>query len=87
LVAQLNIFLEYFRYFVDQKPIWEQDSGLIIPGRNLEVDSSVAQYTGGLMQVKYQILNLISTTSFYHVSINDGIVMSSKFYICSVYAF
>ncbi|KAF4529979.1 hypothetical protein B566_EDAN015748 [Ephemera danica] len=37
------------KYFVDQKPIWQQDTGLILPGKTLEPDSSVAQYTGGIV--------------------------------------
>lgn len=39
------------KHFVDQKPIWEQDAGLAIPARNLKVDESIAQYTGGIVQV------------------------------------
>lgn len=38
------------KYFLDQKPIWEEDSGLIIPGNTFSVDESVAQYTGGIAQ-------------------------------------
>ena len=45
------------RYFVDEKPIWDEDQSLIIPGRtgNL-VDDSVAQYTGGLIVVSEKFL-------------------------------
>ncbi|NP_001164373.1 mitochondrial-processing peptidase subunit alpha [Nasonia vitripennis] len=36
------------KYFVDQKPIWEEDSSLIISDRSKNfVDESIAQYTGG----------------------------------------
>ncbi|GLH08524.1 Mitochondrial-processing peptidase subunit alpha [Gryllus bimaculatus] len=38
------------KYFVEQKPIWEEDSGLIIPGSTFSVDESIAQYTGGIVQ-------------------------------------
>lgn len=36
------------KYFVDEKPIWEEDESLT-SGRNLIIDESVAQYTGGLV--------------------------------------
>jgi hypothetical protein len=39
-----------FRHFVEKKPIWVQDSSLVIPGRR-EVDRSLAQYTGGMVKV------------------------------------
>lgn len=38
------------RYFVDKKPIWVQNDSLALPGHR-EIDRSVAQYTGGLVQV------------------------------------
>ena len=34
------------KYFVDKPPIWIENPNLVLP-RNLDVDSSVAQYTGG----------------------------------------
>lgn len=38
------------KYFVDEKPIWEEDESLIIPGKQTNlVDESVAQYTGGIV--------------------------------------
>ena len=41
-----------FRYFEDRKPVWMENNSLVLPGRR-EVDRSVAQYTGGLVQVKF----------------------------------
>lgn len=38
------------RYFVEKKPIWVQDSSLVMPGHR-EVDRSLAQYTGGIVKV------------------------------------
>ncbi|XP_024878412.1 mitochondrial-processing peptidase subunit alpha isoform X1 [Temnothorax curvispinosus] len=35
------------KYFVDQKPIWEEQPDLILPNNANTVDMSVAQYTGG----------------------------------------
>jgi len=40
------------KYFVEKKPIWVQDTSLTIPGRDIQVDRSVAQYTGGLVQIE-----------------------------------
>jgi processing peptidase subunit alpha len=39
------------KYFVDMKPIWEEDTDLVLPAHNMKVDDSVAQYTGGMVQV------------------------------------
>jgi len=39
------------KYFVDTLPIWEQDKTLAVAGHPGGVDSSIAQYTGGLVQV------------------------------------
>lgn len=39
------------KYFVDIKPLWETESGLVINRKNLSCDYSIAQYTGGLIQV------------------------------------
>ncbi|XP_074113534.1 mitochondrial-processing peptidase subunit alpha [Cotesia typhae] len=36
------------KHFVDEKPIWEQDSSLALDKTNT-VDNSIAQYTGGLV--------------------------------------
>lgn len=44
------IEMRSFRHFVEKKPIWVQDSSLVIPGRR-EVDRSLAQYTGGMVKV------------------------------------
>lgn len=41
------------KYFVEKKPIWETDRHLVSINKNLSVDDSVAQYTGGLVQVIY----------------------------------
>ncbi|KDR08018.1 mitochondrial-processing peptidase subunit alpha [Zootermopsis nevadensis] len=38
------------KYFVDMKPIWEEDTDLVIPTLSMKVDDSVAQYTGGMVQ-------------------------------------
>ncbi|XP_014478164.1 PREDICTED: mitochondrial-processing peptidase subunit alpha isoform X1 [Dinoponera quadriceps] len=35
------------KYFVDQKPIWEEQTDLILPNNENNVDGSTAQYTGG----------------------------------------
>ncbi|XP_063224768.1 mitochondrial-processing peptidase subunit alpha [Bacillus rossius redtenbacheri] len=43
------------RHFVEQRPIWEQDTGLVVPGTGLDVDRSVAQYTGGMVQEECEI--------------------------------
>lgn len=53
LFLKINSFFSFlFRYFVDQKPIWEEDKSLVLSGRlsNL-VDESIAQYTGGYILV------------------------------------
>lgn len=39
------------KYFVDQKPIWSTQKGLISKNKNLSIDDSIAQYTGGMVQV------------------------------------
>jgi len=39
------------RYFVDQKPIWEEQTELILPNNANTVDHSLAQYTGGYVSV------------------------------------
>jgi processing peptidase subunit alpha len=39
------------KYFVDMKPIWEEDTDLVVPTLNMQVDESIAQYTGGIVQV------------------------------------
>ncbi|PNF36735.1 Mitochondrial-processing peptidase subunit alpha, partial [Cryptotermes secundus] len=38
------------KYFVDMKPIWEEDTDLVVPTLNMQVDESIAQYTGGIIQ-------------------------------------
>ncbi|PSN38074.1 Mitochondrial-processing peptidase subunit alpha [Blattella germanica] len=38
------------KYFVDAKPIWEQDMDLTAAIRDTKVDDSIAQYTGGIIQ-------------------------------------
>lgn len=40
------------KYFVDELPVWETNPEILIPG-NFQVDKSTAQYSGGLVQVKY----------------------------------
>ena len=44
------------KYFMDIKPVWEQDTDLAVSIRNMNVDSSVAQYTGGMVQVKFAFI-------------------------------
>lgn len=53
MVKQLLI-IDSFRYFVDEKPIWDSNSDLILPGA-AKVDESVAQWTGGLVQEECEI--------------------------------
>jgi processing peptidase subunit alpha len=43
------------KHFVDKKAIWESDRGLFSPHKNITVDDSVAQYTGGLVQEECDI--------------------------------
>ncbi|XP_071442365.1 mitochondrial-processing peptidase subunit alpha [Hetaerina americana] len=43
------------RYFVDNRPIWEEDKSLVLPVKNLEIDHSIAQYTGGLVKEHCEI--------------------------------
>lgn len=38
------------KYFLEDKPIWETEN-LFIPNKELSIDDSVAQYTGGMVQV------------------------------------
>ncbi|KAJ9583883.1 hypothetical protein L9F63_021775, partial [Diploptera punctata] len=38
------------KYFVDTKPIWEVDTDLTAGVRDMKVDNSIAQYTGGMVQ-------------------------------------
>ena len=52
ILAVYLTFYCYCRYFVEKKPIWVQDTSLTIPGRDIQVDRSVAQYTGGLVQIE-----------------------------------
>jgi len=40
------------KYFVDMKPIWEEDPDLPVPTLDMQVDKSIAQYTGGIVQVR-----------------------------------
>ncbi|XP_066589523.1 mitochondrial-processing peptidase subunit alpha [Prorops nasuta] len=37
------------KYFIKEKPIWEDEKTLIIDDSNLKVDTSLAQYTGGYL--------------------------------------
>jgi hypothetical protein len=34
------------------KPIWEEDPDLPVPTLDMQVDKSIAQYTGGIIQVR-----------------------------------
>lgn len=43
------------KYFVDMKPIWEEDPDLPVPTLDMQVDNSVAQYTGGIIQEECSI--------------------------------
>ncbi|XP_022919631.1 mitochondrial-processing peptidase subunit alpha [Onthophagus taurus] len=43
------------KYFVNEKPIWEEDKSLFLAPRNISVDESVAQYTGGILQEECDI--------------------------------
>lgn len=42
------------KYFVEKKPIWETHEELVTSNQNVAVDGSVAQYTGGLVQVLFK---------------------------------
>jgi len=42
-----------YRYFVDQKPIWEEQTDLIFANNENTVDRSIAQYTGGYILVSF----------------------------------
>lgn len=39
------------KYFLQSKPIWVQNDSLTLPNSRIEVDRSIAQYTGGLVKV------------------------------------
>lgn len=54
LKLNFNFFRLFFfcRYFVEKKPIWVENSSLVIPGHR-EVDRSLAQYTGGVVKVQF----------------------------------
>lgn len=39
------------KYFMDTKPIWETEKDIYIDDKQLAIDDSTAQYTGGLVQV------------------------------------
>jgi len=45
LYSMYNIFV-VFRYFVDEKPIWDNEKLEII-----NIDNSIPQYTGGIIRV------------------------------------
>ena len=40
------------KYFVDMKPIWDEDPDLTVSTLDMQVDKSIAQYTGGMIQVR-----------------------------------
>lgn len=46
------------KYFVQEKPIWQTDSSLVKGSCVVEVDRSMAQYTGGLKKVEKDLSNL-----------------------------
>lgn len=39
------------KYFVDLQPLWETETDLANINKNLICDRSIAQYTGGMVQV------------------------------------
>ena len=46
------VFFHFFqKYFADEKPTWSSGSG------NINVDQSVAQYTGGLVKIDKDLSN------------------------------
>lgn len=47
----LCFFYLHFRYFVDEDPVWEEHPELIKTEKHFLPDDSVAQYTGGIIQV------------------------------------
>ena len=40
----------FFRYFVEEEPIWKKDKSLVLK-EEIGVDDSISQYTGGMIQV------------------------------------
>jgi len=42
-------------FFVNKPAAWETDSSLYYPHRNIQIDDSLAQYTGGLVQEECEI--------------------------------
>lgn len=59
-------FVEFVqKYFVDMKPTWHSEENVNSSPKKPLVDKSIAQYTGGLVQVRF-IINI----SFYVTSIN-----------------
>ena len=55
------------KFFVQQKPIWEMDRHLFSAPKHLSVDESLAQYTGGLVQVFITNDLLMQCTQDYQV--------------------
>ncbi|XP_018322228.1 mitochondrial-processing peptidase subunit alpha [Agrilus planipennis] len=43
------------KFFVDEPPIWVKDKSLIIDDNKIKVDSSLAQYTGGIITEECEI--------------------------------
>lgn len=44
-----------YRYFVDEKPMWELQTDLVKNDAKYWPDQSLAQYTGGIVQVRISV--------------------------------
>lgn len=44
------------KYFIEQAPIWETEKELFTSPKDLSIDESIAQYTGGFVQVFQKML-------------------------------
>jgi processing peptidase subunit alpha len=73
-----NVLVESVqKYFVDMKPVWEEDPDLVMPARNMPVDKSIAQYTGGMVQVRLLTPRVLLETlmlKYSHIVIHCPIV-------------
>lgn len=62
VIAGVGVNHEYLvelsqKYFMNLQPIWETEKGFYIEDKQLSIDDSIAQYTGGFVQV--HILHLL----------------------------
>lgn len=52
------------KYFVESEPIWDKEN--IESSRSLQIDSSTAQYTGGIIKVISSLINLFYKLYYAH---------------------